>query len=709
VRPISNFNLIGDGYPERLLGARVSPNLFAVLGVTPALGRVFEDGEDRAGRENVVLLSDAFWKPRFGGDPSVVGRAILLSGSPHAVVGVMRPDFQYPGREFQVWTPLTINPAELARQEPGYNYLAVARLRPGVGIRRAQAEMDAIARRLESAYPASNREVGFEVADMLEDTVRTVRPALYVLLGAVSCLLLVACLNLANLLGARAAGRSREFAVRLTLGASRRRLVLQALAEVAPVLGLGGVLGVAAAAWAVAVVVPAAAPGLPRLDGIGLNGPVLAFSIGMLAATGVIAGLVPAAQAWRSDLAAAARENSRSTAGGRRASTARHAVVVGQIALALPLLVGASLLVRSFTALARVDPGFRSEGVVTLHLAIPRAKYARDRDVAAFCAQLVERVRALPRVVSAGMVNRLPLGGVAQLGMIEFEGAEGREARLPSADWRTVTPGYFAALGIPLREGRLFTDRDGADAPTVGIVDEQIARTQWPGQSAVGKRFRIPVAGLPWVEIVGVVGHVRHDALDVDVRPQVYWNYLQRAQDRMVLVVRGGETAAGLVPAVVQAVRMLDPEQPVYDVRTMDAVVGRSLAQRRMSTALFGAFAVVSLLLASVGVYGVMAFGVARRVREFGIRVALGAGRADLTRLVLRKGTRLAAAGIVAGLAGAALLSGAMRSLVYGVGPRDAASFAVSAGLLLAVAVLASYLPARRAASVDPAVTLRGD
>jgi hypothetical protein len=403
-----------------------------------------------------------------------------------------------------------------------------------------------------------------------------------------------------------------------------------------------------------------------------LNAPVLAFSIVMLAVTGLIAGLVPAAQAWRSDLAAAATENSRSTAGGRRASTARRALVVGQIALALPVLVGASLLTRSFSALVRVDAGFRSEGVVTLHLAIPRTKYARDLDVAAFCGQLVERVRAVPGVVSAGMVNRLPLGGIGQLGAIEFEGGE---SRLPSADWRTVTPGYFAALGIPLREGRLFTERDGADAPPVGIVDEQIARTQWAGQSAVGKRFRIPGVGVPWV----------------------------------VLVVRGGETAAALVPAVVQAVRTLDPEQPVYDVRTMDAVVDRSLAQRRMSTALFGAFAVVSLLLASVGVYGVMAFGVARRVREFGIRVALGARRADLTRLVLREGAGLAGAGIVAGLAGAALLSGAMRSLVYGVGLRDAASFALSAGALLGVAVLASYLPARRAASVDPAVTLRGD
>lgn len=707
VRPIANFNLVGQGEPERLLGARVSPDLFTVLGITPALGRAFNEDEDRGGRENVVLLSHGFWKRRFGGDPGVVGRAVLLSGTPHTVVGVMRPDFQYPGPEFQVWTPLTINPDELSRKETPYSYLAVARLRRGVGVPAAQAEMDVIAERLEKAYPG-NRDVRFEVARMSEDSVRAVRPALYVLLGAVSCVLLIACLNLANLLGARAATRGREFAVRLALGASRRRLVLQALAEVAPVLLLGGVLGVVGARWAVAAFRPVAPPGLPRVSAIGLNGPVLAFSVAVLALTGVIAGLLPAAQAWQSDLAAT-REGNRSVAGGRRQSIARSVLVMGQVALAVPLLVGAGLLARSFAALTRVDPGFRASGVLSAHLAIPRSKYPQDRDVAAFCARLRERVAELPGVASAGMVNRLPLGGVAQIGSIQFENVEASEARLPSADWRTVTPGYFATLGIPLREGRDFTEHDGEDAPPVGIVDERIARALWPGQSALGHRFRIPFGDLPWVEIVGVVGHVRHDALDVDLRPQVYWPYGQRAQDRMVLVARGRGDVRNLIPAVVQAVRNVDPEQPVYDVRTMEDVVERSLSQRWLSTALLAAFASVSLLLASVGVYGVMAFGVARRVREFGIRVTLGAERADLTRLVLGQGMRLAAAGILAGLGGAAILSRAMASLVYGVGPRDAASFVMSTVVLLAVAALASYLPARRAASVDPAVTLRCD
>jgi putative ABC transport system permease protein len=709
-RPIANFNLTGDGgEPERLLASRVSANLFAVLGVRPALGRTFADGEDQAGRDRVVILSHGLWQRRFGGDPSVVGRTISLSGTPHTVVGVMRSDFQYPGREFQVWTPLTINPDELTRRETPFNYLVVARLRRGVDLRQAQTELDTLAARLAQAYPASNRELGFELAPLRDDSVRGVRPALYVLLGAVSCLLLIACLNLANLLGVRAAGRSREFAVRLALGASRGRLALQALAEVAPVLLIGGVLGVAGAGGAVAAFIPAAPPGIPRLDTIGVNVPVLAFTIAMLTVTGLVAGLVPAAQAWQSEVAAATRENSRSTAGGRAQSVARDLLVIGQIALSVPLLVGTGLLARSFSALTAVDPGFRAEGVLSAQMAIPRAKYREDRQVAAFCAQVLDRVAALPGVVSAGMVNRLPLGGVGQVGAIEFENVDAGEARLPSGDWRSVTPGYFSTMGIPLREGRTFTEHDDEGSPPVGIVDEHIARTLWPGQSALGHRFRIPFGDLPWVEIVGVVGHVRHDALDVDMRPQVYWPYRQRAQDRMVLVVRGGDDARGLIPLVAGAVRSVDPEQPLYDVRTMDEVVERSLAQRRLSTTLIAAFAAASLLLACVGIYGVVAFGVARRLREFGIRVALGAERGDLTRLVLGHGTRLAAAGVLVGLTGAAGLSRAMASLVYGVGPRDAASYASSAVAILGVAVLASYLPARRAASVDPAVTLRGD
>jgi putative ABC transport system permease protein len=704
VRHIANFNLTDDGEPERVLGARVSANLFGVLGVTPALGRTFSEDEDEIGHDDVVLLSDGLWRRRFAADPSVVGRRVRLSGIPHTVVGVMRPDFRYPGREFQLWTPLTVDPNVITRKTGGYDFLAVARLKPGVSVAAAQSEMDTIARRLEAAYPASNRQVGFEVVPMLADVVTPVRPALLVLLGAVGCLLLIACLNLSNLLGARAITRTREFAVRLALGASRGRLALQALAEVTPILALGGALGVTAAVWAVKAFIPLAPAGLPRVEGVAVNAPVLAFSASMLALTGIVAGLVPAFQAWRSDLAGATREGGRSSAGGRRQSRLGSLLVVGQVALTVPLLVGAGVLVRSFSALSRIDPGFRADNVLSLHLAIPRSKYPKDPDVAAFCGRLIERVAAVPGVAAVGAVNRLPLGGVGQVGSVELDRPGAGEAIV---DWRTVTPGYFDALGIPLREGRVFTDHDTETAPPVGVIDEQIARATWPGESALGKRFRIPVASFPWVEIVGVVGHVRHDGLDVDPRPQVYWNYRQRAQDRMVLVVRGRQDARALVPAVLQAIRAVDPEQAAYDVRPMDQVLERSLAQRWLNTVLLGAFGGIALLLASVGVYGVVAFGVTRRLREFGIRMALGAERSQVTRLVLGRAVLLAAGGTVLGLFAAAVLAGAMQSLVFGVAPRDGLSFAAASAVLLAVALLASYLPARRAASVDPMVTLR--
>ena len=708
VRPIANFNLTGAGEPERLLGARVSASVFRVLRVAPLLGRAFTADEEEVGRDRVVVLSHALWKRRFAGDAGIVGRAIQLSGVPHVVVGVMGPGFRYPRAEFEVWTPLSLNPDELTRKETPYNYVATARLKPAVTLRQAQAELDEIARRLSARYPASNREVGVEVASLLDDATRPVRPALYALLAAALCLLAIACLNLANLLAARGQSRSRELAVRLALGASRGRLALQAIAEVAPILALGGALGVAGAALALSVLLPAARAGLPRADEVSLSVPVLALSLALLALTGVVASLFPAVQAWRSSSRLELGATGRSAVGGSGQARARRLLVVAQIALAIPLLAGTGLLLRSLSALLDVDPGFRRDDVLSLHLAIPRSKYTDDPKVAAFCTRLLERVAELPGFESAGMVNRLPLGGVPQIGALEFEDAV-NEARLPSADWRSVTPAYFETLGIPLEAGRAFTAADDEAAAPVGIVDEQVAARIWPGQSAIDKRFRLPFPGMPWVRVVGVVGHVRGDGLDVDPRPQVYWPYRQRTQDRMVLVVRGRWDARAAAATVVRAVRDVDPEQPVYDVRTMEQVVARSLAPRRLSLTLVSCFAGIALVLASVGVYGVVAFGVAQRLKEFGLRTALGAERRDLTRLVLKEGVGLAVAGTLAGLALAALLGGVLEGLVYGVSGRDLPTLAVAGLLLLAVAALASWLPARRAAAVDPAVALRAE
>ena len=708
-RDVANFNLIGAGEPERLSGARVSSNLFPVLGITAAIGRTFTEDEDEIGHDQEALLSDGLWRSRFGADPSIVGRTINLSGMPYVVVGVMRPDFQFPNRDFQIWVPLTINPAELARTLTGFNFKAVARMKPGVTVQQARAEMKTIAKQLEAAHPATNKGVGVDLARMHEDIVGPVAPALWLMLGAVLSLLLVACFNLSNLMSSRAATRSRELAVRLALGAGRGRVALQAIAEVIPLLAIGGALGVAIAIWAVNAFIPFAPATLPRVETIVVNGPVLAVSILALAITGVLASVLPASQAWRSDLTGATRDESRSVAGSRRHARTRSILVAAQVALAMPLLVGAVLLARSFSNISSIDPGFNSDRVLTMLLAIPRSKYTDDGKVGDVTDRIVKQVAAIPQVESAGAVSRLPLNGSGAIGSTVFDSP--LFAGLPTTmhDWRSATPAYFRTLGIPIIEGRAFDDRDTMSAKPVGIIDDRLAKLLWPGESAVGKRFRIPFEGMPWVEIIGVVGHIKHDGLDDDRRPQVYWNHLQRAQDRQALVVKPKPGAALTAAEVINAIHIVDPEQPVYDVRPMEQVVQSSLAGRWLNTTLLAAFALMSLLLSCIGVYGVVAFGVTQQTREFGVRLALGASRKGIAAFVLRRGFAMAAGGSVFGLVLAALLARAMSGMLFGVPAIDVASFTLATGVLLLVALAASYFPARRAAMVDPAVTLRGD
>ncbi len=678
-----------------------------MLRVSPALGRAFTADEEQGGNDRVVLLSDGLWKRRFGADPSIVGRTINLSGNPYEVVGVMRPDFQFPEREHQLWIPLTIDPRVLAREIANHDHLAVARLKPGVGIEQAQRDINALAAGLEAEYPASNRGVRIDVLPLMEESIRAVRPALYVMLAAVSCLLLIACLNLASLLGTRAASRAREFTVRLALGASRGRLTLQSLAEVAPLLAIGGLAGVAGARLAIAAFVPVAPAALPRVDSIEVSGAVLAFSMAILVLTGVVAGLLPAMHAWRANIPAATL-GSRSGTATRGHVRTRSALVVAQLALTLPLLVGATALARSFSALMSVDPGFRTENILSLHMAIPRSKYRTDEQIAAFYRRIVDRVAELPGVISAGMVNRLPLAGNNLVLAFEFEGVAGDPVSLQS---RSVTPDYFPTMSIPVREGRVFTERDSAKAPLAGVIDESEARTLWPGQSAIGKRYRVSLPGQQpaWGQIVGVVSNIRHRGLDSEEDRQFYFSYQQFTDGRIALVVRSRADVRGMTPAVLQAIRSLDPEQPVYDVRTMDDVLARSAAERWLNMAIIGVFAVSSLLLAGVGLYGVIAYSVTQRLREFGVRMALGAMPSEVSRLVLRKGTILAASGAALGLGGAIALARAMESLLFGVPPLDPVSFAAAAALLFGVALAASYLPARRAALADPTHALRAE
>jgi len=710
VRNLANFNLTGGGEPERLLAARISANLLTVLGVSPMVGRNFTEDEDETDHDRVVLLSHGLWLRRFAADPGIVGQSILLAGVPHVVVGVMGPDFHYPGREFQVWVPLTINPSEMARKIPAFGLWAIARLKDNVTIEEAQGQMDVIAARLADRHPM-NKGLGAYVVSLQSDFVTNVRTGLYVMLAAVACLLLVAALNLAGLLSARAAARSREIAVRLALGASRQRVVLQTAAEVLPILIIGGVLGVALASWAIAAFVPLAPAGLPRVENIALNATVLSVSFAVLAATGLLSCVLPAIQAWRSDLAAASRSLSRGATSAPNQARARHALVVAQIALSLPLLIAATLLTKTFISVTSIDPGFATANTVSLHVAIPRSKYRDDGQIARFESEILARVQALPGIVSAGMVNRLPLAGGASQNRVELD-------RSPIADSvlfgsRVVSRDYFRTIGIPVIEGRTFDDRDGADAPIVVVIDQQVARQAWPGESALGKRLRIAVpAGTEasmWTEIVGVVGAIKHEGLDQDANGQVYWHYPQRTQDRAVLVARGGTEAAALIPSIVREIRALDPDQPVYDARTLDDVVARSVGQRWLAMALVAAFALMSLFLCCIGVYGVIAFGVTQQQREFGIRLALGASRQAIASGVVRRGLLLAGIGIATGLLLAAALTRSLATMLYGVSAGDVGSFAVATFAILTVVVLASYLPARRAAAVDPALTLRAE
>jgi putative ABC transport system permease protein len=711
-RPVANFNLTGQrGEPERLNGARVEAKLFRVLRVAPLHGRMFTEDEDEIGREDVAILSYGLWHRRFGGDPAIVGRTILLSGRAHTVVGVMGRSFAYPTREYQIWTPLTFDPKELVNRL-NYSYHAVGRLKPGVSLEQARAEMNVVAAQIEREHPKENVGIGAEVAPMHADTVAAVRTPLFVLLAAVTAMLLIGCANLANLLLARALARQRELAVRAALGAGRGRLVAQSIAELVPMLAAGGALGIVTAAWAIRGLIPLLPPDVPRAETIGLQWPVLAGAAATLAAVAVFVGIWPALDAAHSGLSASAADLARGVAGGIRRTRARDVLVVAQIAATLWLAIGAMLLTRSFTELKRVNPGFSPDDVYGVHLAIPRSKYPSDRDVANFCRRVLDRVQALPDVVAAAMVNRLPLAGGTQTAGIEFEGIESRGAASgqgTQADLRTVTPDYFRTLQIPLVAGRTFTETDSEDAPPVGIIDDRIAKATFGDRSPIGRRFRVAAGDQPWITVVGVVGHIRHDRLDDDGRPQVYWNYRQRAQDRMALAVRTRADAAAIGPTLAAVIRSVDPEQPVYDARTLSAVVDRSLAQRWLQTAVLATFAGFALLLASIGVYGVISYAVGQRLREFGIRLALGARPQELVGLVMRKGTKLFAAGAAFGTLAAVASGSVLASLLYNVRAFDAASFAAAAGLLLAVAFAACYVPARRAARVDPTTALRAE
>ena len=702
----ANLSLVDDsGEPRHVEAARISPNLLGTLGVSPAIGRAFTADEDRAGSEHVVLLSDALWRGRYDGNPDVVGRQIRFSGEIYTVVGIMGPEFQYPVVGVNAWIPAVLEPGELARTTVN-NYRLIARLDRRMTLDATRREVSALAQRLGRAYHPMTWSAGasYAVDSILDDAVRTVRPALTLLLGAVSFLVLVACINLSSLFGARASSRTGEFALRLALGASQSRLIVQAMAEAVPVLLIGGAIGLGGAWLVIRAFVASAPAGLPRLDAIALHTPVALCSLGLLIVAGFAASIAPAVQARRSDFASATKGGSRWASGGPRLAAARRLNVALQIAFALPLLIGASVMIQSAVAVRQVDLGFTRNDIATFSFDVSRSSHESDASVAEYYARIVDAVRALPGVQSAAITNRIPLAG-GQTNAVRFDRVGGSGDDQTEVDTRTVTPDYFSTLGIPLLAGRTFTDHDDAAAPPVAIIDDRIARAMWPGEQALGKRFRGPGGEL--VTVVGIVGHVRATSVEADPHAQIYWSTRQWVQNRAVLAVRSRLAERALVPAVTAAIRALDPEQSVFGIRTMDEIVERSLASRRLTTVLMIAFATIALVMAAVGTYGVVAFGVSRRRREFGIRIALGATSRAVTRLVVWQGVSMAGLGSIVGLGLALAAGGMLRNVVYGVAPRNVTSFVVATGVLMLVAWVASYIPARRAASVHPSVTLR--
>ncbi len=695
----AGVNVTSGGEPERLIGAGVAPNIFTLLGAQPLRGRTFSASE-AAGTE--VVISYGLWQRRFGGAPNVIGQHLTLDGDSFDVVGVMPPQFQLPEESELWWANLN---GSLTTMRARHFLRVLGRLKSGVTLAQARADFATIARQLEQQYPDTNAGYGVNVITLQDQFVGSVRPALLVLLGAVAFVLLIACANVANLLLVRAAARQREMAIRAALGAGRLRLVRQLLTESMLLALTGGAAGLLLALWGVDLLAGLGAASIPRAEHIGVDGRVLGFTFLMTLLTGLIFGLVPAWAASKTDVQEALKEGGRGATGRRGL---RGLLVVSELACALVLLTGAGLMIKSFLRLQAVAPGFDPGHVLTMQLSLPESKYAAAPQVAAFYGQLVERVAALPGVRAAGAISRLPLAGDRSTSGLLVEGRPSAAGQQEEVHFRVVTSDYFRALNIPLRAGRELGERDKPDAPQVVLINETMAHKYWPGADPIGKRVKLgPNAQGDWIAIAGVVGDVRNFGLDIDAKPEVYAPYQQSPQGRMRLVLRVNGDPLSLVPAVRAAVRSLDPELPFSQVATMEQLLARSVAQRRLSVVLLGVFAGTALLLAALGLYGVMAYTVTQRTHEIGLRMALGAQAADVLRLILKQGLALAVIGVGVGLVAALALTRVLASLLYGVSTTDPLTFVGVPLLLIMVALIACYIPARRATKVDPMVALR--
>lgn len=708
-------NLTGEGEPERLMGQAVSANFFQLLGAEAAKGRTFLPGEDQEGKNRVIVLSNGFWQRRLGGDPNVLNKTLALNGENYTVVGVMPESFQF-GREFgqinDLWRPIVFTPQQLSPNSLTNEFLTVlARMRPGVTQKQAQVEMDTIAANLRQQY-LQGADASFWallLTSFREQVVGDIRQMLLIVLLVVGFVLLIACANVANLLLARAAARQKEIAVRTALGASRWRIIRQLLTESLLLSIVGGVVGLFFGYWGVKALISLNADRIPRANEISLDWKVMLFTFGISILTGVLFGIVPAIQTAKADLHETLKEGGRSAAATTK-QWVRNALVVAEIAMALAVLVGAGLLVKSFLRVQEVNPGFNPRGLLTMQLSLPDFKYKDAPQRVNFYKQLIENVRSLPGVQTAGAVSVLPLSGGGSSGSFRIEGRQVPQGQSAphGARW-AATPDYFKTMGIPIIRGRYFEDRDTADGPQVAIIDDALAQKYWPGEDPIGKRMTFQ--GGPnnpiWREIVGIVGHVKHTDLEGESRAQYYLPHQQIPQPGMTLVIRTTADPNSLAGAVRGTIKALDTDLPVFRVRTMDQFVADSMAQRRFAMLLIGIFAGLALLLAAIGLYGVMAYSVTQRTHELGLRMALGAQRSDVLKLVVRQGMLLAGIGLGIGVICALLLSRLMKTLLYNVSATDPLIFVAIAAMLAAVALIACFFPAQRATKVDPMVALR--
>jgi len=713
-------NLTGGAAPEHIDGARVSANLLSLLRARPMLGRDFGAEEAKPGNDRVVLLSHGLWQRRFGGDMNVVGQKMQIDGQSFTIQGVMGADFAFPKdvglpdyfsfAKTDVWLPIALTDEQ--RKNRGSHHLGViARLKPGATLAQAQSQMATVAKNIEQQNPKDAKDWGATVNLVHEQVVGASRKAILILLGAVAFVLLIACANVASLLLARATSRQREIAIRTALGAGRLRIVRQLLTESLLLSLVGGTLGVMLAAWSVKLLVALSPGKLPRLTEIGIDAREVLFTAGVSLVTAVLFGLAPALQASKTDLNESLKESGRSTTGGRRRQRARSLLVVAEVALSLVLLVGAGLLGKSFVRLQNINPGFAPDHLLTVNLALPQTKYKNDAQIAQFFKQVVERVRALPGVEVAAAVSHLPLSGQEELDGFDIEGRPSPidTNQIQTADFRVITPDYFRALKIPILKGRSFSEQDRADTTYSVVIDETLARRYFPDEDPIGKRLTEQGSQTNHgpATIIGVVGGVKHTDLKGDARPTLYLAAAQTTWQYMTLVVRSANDPTSLAALVRREVWAVDKDQPLSETATMDRLFAKAVAPQRFNMLLIGVFAALALTLAAIGIYGVIAYSVTQRAQEMGVRLALGASSQNIVWLILGQAMRTSLLGVGLGLVAAFTLTRVMRSLLFEVSATDPLVFGGLAVLLICVALIASYIPARRATKIDPLLALR--